>query len=1301
MFGLILPRRLPRRGFPTLLVGLVMAALIPWVAISLLATYHMVGRQRGVEEMRLRDTTQALSLAVVREFAGDIAALNALAVSPALDPNSAEPDMPMLYGHARRLAAQLGASVFALEPDGRHLLTTQRPLGEALPPTASHKLLETVIATGQPAIGDLVKGSVSGRLTFAAEVPVHDATGHVVHVIGASFGVDRLRGLLSAQTLPQDAFAGLSDSHGMVIARTDALHSQMVGQPLPNEIATHVAEADAGMFRAMGADDVERVYAFRRIPNSPGWTIMIGQSAATLDAAWRRPLLALAAGSALALCVATGLALLMARMILLPVRRLRDYASAVAAARGDAPIDGAMAASELPTNSVTELEALRRGFVAAETALRRRVEAEQEANATLVAQQMAQQEQGELLRLFVNWTPAAIAMFDSDLRYLAVSKRFLADYKLEGLTPQSLLGRSHYDVFPEIPESWRAVYRRVLAGETLSSIEDRFVRADGHQDWVRWEMTPWFHSDGTIGGAILLSELTTSHKETEAALRESQARLNAIGEATPDLIFAKDRQGRIVYANPATLAVFGKSAAEVLGKCISAFRDNSPELENSQRINERIMATGQPETIEEPICSADGKSRIFLSTKAPLRDPATGEIVGIMGISHDITEKAMAETMQVRLASIVASIPDAVISFAAEDGQITSWNRGAETLFGWTKAEALGAPGSLLVPDTMPEGGALGVFNWVMQGLTVRDHETVRRTKSGEVIPISVTASQLVAPDGRIIGISGIFRDLRPRYAAEATLRESEARWRTLAEALPQPVWRCQADGSCDYLSHQWEIVTGVAVERHLGFGWLDAVHPDDRERLKADWTTSLVTRNALHAEVRLRAADGSWRWFLKHAVPVLGSDGAVLQWFGTSTDISDMVAARESLTHAAGELERQVEARTAELRESEARLAHAAKMEALGRLAGGVAHDINNVLQVVQGGVAMATARLHTHPERVTRYLDMVMDATERGAAVTGRLLAFARRSELSAAPVEVLPLLNGLAQMLHYSLGPSVTLRVEVDRDVPTVLADSGQLETVLVNLANNARDALPAHGGTITLKAAAGEAAGRLPDELAPGRYVRLSVTDDGVGMPPDLLARVSEPFFTTKPKGQGTGLGLAMARGFAEQSGGTMTIESTSGEGTTVSIWLPVASSSGPRTGTVSPAERDPVPLGRKVLLVDDEQSVREVLAALLDHQGHSVTEADGADAALALLEAGQPVDVLVTDLSMPGALDGAGLVREARLRRPGLPAVLITGHVGGARDGALERMVDTGPFAVLTKPVSAKALEARVAALLDA
>jgi len=413
--------------------------------------------------------------------------------------------------------------------------------------------------------------------------------------------------------------------------------------------------------------------------------------------------------------------------------------------------------------------------------------------------------------------------------------------------------------------------------------------------------------------------------------------------------------------------------------------------------------------------------------------------------------------------------------------------------------------------------------------------------------------------------------------------------------------------------------------------------------------------------------------------------------------------AAMAAMAALNGALEERVRQEIASRIEVQERLAQAQRMEALGQLAGGIAHDFNNVLQAVTGGLSLIQRR-SDNPDAVRRLAGMASDAADRGAAVTGRLLTFARRGELKAVPITPRVLLESLREMLAPTLGAGISVQVDAAAELPPLLADKAQLETVLVNLSVNARDAMPG-GGTLVLSARAETYAspqiGLRPEpraqalDLRAGAYVRLVLADTGIGMDAATLVRASEPFFTTKAPGKGTGLGLAMARGFALQSGGGFSIASTSGAGTRVSLWFPQAASS---VTPPRPAAQSELPLTHtvSVLMVDDDNMVREALAGELEDRNFQVTTASDGLAALALVDGGQAMDVLVTDYSMPG-MNGLTLIQEVRRRRPEVPALLLTGYAEAGAETALARIPDR-LTTLLRKPISGADLAGRVAAM---
>jgi signal transduction histidine kinase/ActR/RegA family two-component response regulator len=400
---------------------------------------------------------------------------------------------------------------------------------------------------------------------------------------------------------------------------------------------------------------------------------------------------------------------------------------------------------------------------------------------------------------------------------------------------------------------------------------------------------------------------------------------------------------------------------------------------------------------------------------------------------------------------------------------------------------------------------------------------------------------------------------------------------------------------------------------------------------------------------------------------------------------------------------EAQVRREVAARERAQAQSAHAERMTALGELAGGIAHDFNNILQVVSGGAA----RLEKQPENrdgVVRQARQIQSAVDRGSAISRRLLAFARRDALTSELVDAAALLADIGDLLAHTIGSSIRIHLDAAAAAGRCIADRRQLETVILNLATNARDAMP-NGGDLTISAASVVLDhGSEDPRLKAGPYVRLAVADTGIGMNEAVLARVAEPFFTTKPKGMGTGLGLSMAKGFAEQSGGALAITSEPGRGTTVTLWLPLADA-GRAAQLAAPSALESVKpaangAGRRILVVDDDEMVRDALSVSLEDAGFVVLQAEGATSALALLDEGAAIEGLVTDFAMPGR-NGIDLIHEVHARRPGLPAILLTGHVGDVAAAKAKRKQQSEHFTLLQKPAPPAQIAERLTALMAA
>jgi PAS domain S-box-containing protein len=644
-----------------------------------------------------------------------------------------------------------------------------------------------------------------------------------------------------------------------------------------------------------------------------------------------------------------------------------------------------------------------------------------------------------------------------------------------------------------------------------------------------------------------------------------------------------------------------------------------------------------------------------------------------------VRERVLRERQNARYHAIVDSAPDAIITTDI-DGTIQWVNGAAEHVFGYASADLLGKKIDILLAH---DGSLSRIFSDDKR-TPEKALQVIGRRTHGSPGCFDVSFGRWRA-DERVF-VTTIWRDVTERMAADAALRESESRHRALLEALPQLVWSCGSDGACDYFNPQWEGYTGASADQHRGWEWLKVVHEEDRDSLEAKWRTSLTTEAVFDVDARLRRSDGEYRWFKMRSIPVHGVGGGVTKWFGTATDITDHIEARDALRNSNEELELRVAERTREREVALRQLHESQKMESIGQLTGGVAHDFNNLLAVILGSLALLKKAI---PEgaRATALLERAIQGAERGATLTARLLAFARRQELKVEVVSLQDLIPDMLDFLRHSVGPAISVGVDIPPEVEPVEVDANQLELALMNLAVNARDAMP-QGGTLTITCRNGF--GSQANGLPRGDYVQICVADSGEGMSEATLARAKEPFFTTKGIGKGTGLGLSMVHGFTAQSGGAMDIGSQLGKGTVVTLWLPRArgiAQSKPETKGRAPAPPKTVK-NLRVLLVDDDILVSMGAADMLIDLGHSVVEAQSAAHAFKLLVSECPFDVVVTDYAMPG-MNGYDLAVKLQQAYPRLPVVLATGYAELPTKTAIE-------FRRLAKPYS----QADMAAALE-
>ena len=625
---------------------------------------------------------------------------------------------------------------------------------------------------------------------------------------------------------------------------------------------------------------------------------------------------------------------------------------------------------------------------------------------------------------------------------------------------------------------------------------------------------------------------------------------------------------------------------------------------------------------------------------------------------------------------------------------------------------------------------------------------------------------------GQAVRHVGVFEDVTRRVTAEQTLRTSESQFRTLAQSIPHHVWTAHPDGQLDWFNDRVYAYSGAAVGGLDGKAWASIVHPDDAAKNSELWMAAVSSGKAFESELRVRRADGAYRWHIARAAAVRDSAGQIARWVGTTTDIDEQHAARDALTSLNVTLEARVEQQTrerdqawkhsrdlqaivgadgtivavneawtallgwhpdevvgrshvdfshpddkpkhgavlvqaaagllplyecrtlhkdgsfqwvswasapensviyasgrdvtaerqaaADLLDAQEQLRQSQKMEAVGQLTGGVAHDFNNLLQVISANLQLM-AKHAAGNDKIERRLDSAQDAVRRGAKLAAQLLAFSRRQALEPKVINVGRFVLGMEDMVRRTLGEGIEIETVVPEGPWNALIDPAQIENAVLNLAINGRDAMQGHGNlTMTVSNVSLDAAyAKRHADVRPGDYVKLAISDTGAGMTAVVMGQAFEPFFSTKPVGSGTGLGLSMVYGFVKQSGGHVEIETVLGVGTTMKLYLPRTEQA---EDVIAAADTGPVVGGTETILVaEDDEGVRATVIELLGELGYHVLKAKDAASALTVIESGIAIDLLFTDVVMPGKLKSIELARVARERQPGIAVLFTSGY----------------------------------------
>ena len=871
--------------------------------------------------------------------------------------------------------------------------------------------------------------------------------------------------------------------------------------------------------------------------------------------------------------------------------------------------------------------------------------------------------------------------------------RLVGDRPLVGLSVRESLPEVEGQGFFELLDEVYATGQPYFSHEAPLTLQ-RAPGAPLEERLVDFIYQPVTGADGAVTGIFVEGYDVTDRRLAADALRESEARLRLAMHAgrMGDMTF--DIQSDEVRHSPSYAALLGFPADQVLTLAQVRSRYHPDDIERTMAQRAATLSGAQSfYDVEHRVIWPDGAVRWIYGRGEVARD-AAGEAVAVTAVYIDVTEQKRVEAAlresEDHYRHAVELNPQ-VAWTALPSGQL---DRVAERWMEWTGNGGLGSSwGESIHPDDLEPS----VIAWTHSVQTGEPYDIEHRVRlrSGEHQWIWSRAFPRRDETGAIVKWYGATENIHERKLVEARLRESEAQFRTFAQAMPNHVWTAPADGRLDWFNDKVYEYTGAAPGELDGDGWAAVAHPDDLPGAAAAWAQSIETGRIYDVEFRIRRQDGAYRWHLTRALPIHDPGGLPIRWIGTNTDIEDQKAGAEALSRLNATLESRVEERSRELRAAEEALRQAHKMEAVGQLTGGIAHDFNNLLTGIIGSLDIVRRRIAGgRLSDVDRFIDAAVTSANRAAGLTHRLLAFSRRQSLDSQPIPVDRLVASMEDLLRRTLSENVSLELHSEQGLWTAEADANQLESALLNLAINARDAMPG-GGVLRVETANAQVDAAGADGLEPGDYVVMCVTDTGMGMTQEVLERAFDPFFTTKPIGQGTGLGLSMIYGFAKQSRGHVRITSQVGEGTAVKLYLPRFHGDAPPNETAAQTEAPRARAGETVLVVEDDAAVRMLVVDVLQELGYGFVEAVDGKSAAPILQSAQRIDLLISDVGLPG-MNGRQLADIARQARPSLKVLFITGYAENAavRGGFLEPGME-----MITKPFALDALAAKIREML--
>ena len=889
--------------------------------------------------------------------------------------------------------------------------------------------------------------------------------------------------------------------------------------------------------------------------------------------------------------------------------------------------------------------------------------------------------------MYIWWGPELLCLYNDAYRRSIGPERH----------PGSI-GRPGREVWSEIWDVIGPQIDHVLAGRGSVSHSNALVpiTRNGRLEQVYWTYSynPILDPNAATGVGGILVICTETTEKVLATQREAVERrqLAELFEQSPSFMtMLRGPEHRFELANPNYLSlignreIIGRTVAEALPETVSqgylelldeVFRSGKPYRATSARYAPQTTSGG---AIEQ---------RHLDFVYQPILDES-GAVTGIFVEGVDVTDRTLAEAAlhesEARFRDIADATP--VLIWISDTNKTCIWFNSHWLAFTGRSIEQERGYGWIdgIHPDDLD--ACVAAYSSSFDRREPYRTEYRRRRFDGEWRTLDASGVPRFI-DGEFVGYIGCCMDVTEQRAAARALSESEEQLRLATEAAEIGLWDLDMVTDTLYWPARVKTMFGISAQVPVSMAdFYAGLHPEDRAHTVAAFTAAMdPVRRALY-DVEYRTVgkeDGAIRWVAAKGRGIFRGDRCV-RVIGTAIDVTARKTDEAQLRELNERLEQRVAEALAERAEAEKHIRHTQKIDAIGQLTGGVAHDFNNLLMVISGGLSLL--QRSEDIGRQQRIIDQMRQAADRGATLSRQLLAFARRQALKAEPLDLHCLIDGMLEMLDRTLRGNIQVKTKLADDLWPIKVDRTEFELVILNLCVNARDAMP-DGGIIAICA---KNVAQLREHELSGDFVALTVEDTGSGIPPEVLARVFEPFFTTKEIGKGSGLGLPQVYGFAQQSGGSVKIDSKAGVGTTVTLLLPRSdvAPTAPPPGNVdldSTARRRA--LRGCILLVEDDDGVAALVAEMLNSLGYRVTRVASARAALGALADDPGIDLVFSDILMPGPMTGVDLAREVRRRRPGAPILLTSGYAGAAL-----KATDIDDIQILFKPYQIGALDA--------